>query len=91
MGDYTEASPYLATQLPEDYPQVERAITYLTSQKPSIRAYLPVHHILRTFNEAADMALRIESNAELLGIGPAFADGTARRLEDDHSRSASPR
>jgi hypothetical protein len=37
------------------------------------------------------MALRIESNAELLGMGPAFADEPARRLEDDRSRSASPR
>jgi hypothetical protein len=37
------------------------------------------------------MALCIESNTELLGTGPAFADGLARRLEDDRSRSASPR
>jgi hypothetical protein len=37
------------------------------------------------------MALRIESNAELLGTGPAFADGLVRRLKDDRSRSASPR
>ncbi len=91
MRDYTEASAHLAAQLPEDYSQVERAITYLTSLKPSIRAYLPVHQIPRTFNETADMALHIESNAELLGTGPAFADGPARRLEDDRSRSASPR
>ncbi len=91
MRDYTEASAHLAAQLPEDYPQVEWAITYLTSLKPSIRAYLPVHQIPRTFNEAADMALRIENNAELLGTGPAFTDGPARRLEDNRSRSASPR
>jgi hypothetical protein len=91
VRDYTEASTHLVAQLPEDYPQVELAITYLTGLKPSIRAYLPVHQILCTFNEAADMALCIESNAELLGTGPAFADGPARCLEDDRSRSASPR
>ncbi len=86
MRDYTEASAHLAAQLPEDYPQVEQAITYLTGLKLSIRAYLQVHQILRTFNEAADMALHIESKAKLLGTGPAFADGPARRLEDDRSR-----
>jgi hypothetical protein len=43
VRDYTEASAHLAAQLPEDYPQVERAITYLTGLKPSIRAYLPVY------------------------------------------------
>jgi hypothetical protein len=91
VRDFTEASAHLAAQLPEDYPQVERAITNLTSLKPSIRAYLPVHQFPRNFNEAADMALRIGSNAELLGTGPAFADGLTRRLEDDRSRSASPR
>ncbi len=91
MKDYTEASAHLAAQLPEDYPQVEQAITYLTGLKLSIRAYLPVHQILRTFNEAADMVLHIETNAELLGTGPAFTDGPARRLEDNCSRSPSPR
>ncbi len=91
MRDYTEASAHLAAQLPEDYPQVERAITHLTGLKLSIQAYLPVHQILRTSNEAANMALHMESNAELLGMGPAFADGPARHLEDDCLRSASPR
>jgi hypothetical protein len=37
------------------------------------------------------MALRIESNVKLLSMGPAFADRSARCLEDDRSRSASPR
>jgi hypothetical protein len=37
------------------------------------------------------MALRIESNAELLSTGPAFADGPVRRREDDHLRLAFPR
>ncbi len=91
MRDYTEASAHLAAQLPKDYPQVERAITYLTGLKPSIQAYLLVHQISCTFNGAADMALRIESNAELLDMGPAFADGPARRLEDNRLRSASSR
>ncbi len=91
MRDYTEASAHLAAQLPEDYLQVERAITYLTGLKPSIRTYLSVHQIPRTFNEAADMVLRIKSNAELLGTGSAFTDGLARRPEDDCSRLASPR
>jgi hypothetical protein len=91
VRDYTEANAHLAAQLPEDYPQVEQAINNLTGLKLSIRVYLPVHQITRTFKEAADMAFRIDSNAELLGTGPAFADGTARCLEDDCLRSASPR
>jgi hypothetical protein len=37
------------------------------------------------------MALRIESNAQLLSTGPAITDGPARCLEDNRSRSASPR
>jgi hypothetical protein len=78
-------------QLPEDYPQAERAITYFTGLNPSIRAYLPVHQIPRTLNKAANIGLRIESNAEILVSRPAFADGPARCLEDDCSRSASPR
>jgi hypothetical protein len=90
VRDYTEASAHLAVQLPEDYPQVERAITYLTGLKLSVRAYLPINQILCTFNEAADMVLRIKSNIELLSMGPAFAEGQARRSEDDRSRSASP-
>jgi hypothetical protein len=36
VKDYTEASAHLTAQLPEDYPQVERAITYFTGLKPSI-------------------------------------------------------
>jgi hypothetical protein len=91
VRDYTEADAHLATQLPEDYPQVERAITYLTSLKPSIQAYLPVHQIPCAFNEAADMALRIESYAELLSTGLAFTNRLARHPEDDRSRLASPR
>jgi hypothetical protein len=67
------------------------AITYLTGLKRSIHTYLPVHLIPRTFSRAADLALCIESNAELLGTGPAFADGPAKRLEDDRSGSASSR
>jgi hypothetical protein len=37
------------------------------------------------------MALRIENNAELLGIRPALADGLTRRPEANRSRLASPR
>ncbi len=37
------------------------------------------------------MALRIESNAELVSMGPAFADGPARCLDGYRLRSASPR
>jgi hypothetical protein len=91
VRDYTEASVHLAAQLPEDYLQVEQAITYPTGLKPSIQAYLLVNQNPRTFNEVADIALRIESNVELLGTGPAFADGPARRLKDNRLRSASPR
>jgi hypothetical protein len=89
VRDYTEASLHLAVQLPEDYQQVEMDITYLTSQMSSICAYLLVHQIPCTFTKAADMALRIKSNAELLGTGPAYADRLVRRLGDDRSRLAS--
>ncbi len=66
MRDHTVASAHLTVELLEDHLQVERAITYLTSLNLSIRAYQPVHQFPCTFNEAVDMALYIESNAELL-------------------------
>ncbi len=61
----------MAAQLPNDFSQAERAITYLGGFKQSILKYLPVREILRTFRKATEMACLIESNVELLSVDPA--------------------
>ncbi len=71
--------------------QAERARTYITDLKPAIKHYLPLYQIPRTFKDALEMALRIENNAELLGVETTLAKTMSRRLQDDCTRSSSPR
>jgi hypothetical protein len=81
----------LASQLPEDYSQVERARTYIANLKPAIKHHLPLNQIPCMFKDTSEMALRIENNAELLGAETALAEAMSRRLQGDRSRSTSPR
>jgi hypothetical protein len=81
----------LASQLPEDYSQAERARTYIANLKPAIKHHLPLYQILCTFKDALEMALRIENNAELLGAETALAKAMSRRSQGDCSRSTSRR
>jgi hypothetical protein len=62
----------LASQLPDDYSQAERARTYIANLKPAIKHHLPLYQILRTFKDASEMALCIENNAELIGAESAL-------------------
>ncbi len=91
VRDYTEHSAHLAAQLPNDFSQAERAITYLGGLKWAVRKYLPVHDILRTFSKAAEMARLIESNVELLSVDPASGYEPVWRPQGDRARSVSPR
>jgi hypothetical protein len=81
----------LASQLPENYLQAERARIYIANLKPAIKHHLPLYQIPRMFKDASEMALRIENNAELLGTETALAEAMSSRSQGDRSRSISPR
>jgi hypothetical protein len=91
VKDYTEHSNHLASQLPEDYSQTERARIYIANMKPAIKHHLPLYQIPHTFKDASEMALHIENNVELLGAETAFAEAMSSRSQGDRSRSISPR
>ncbi len=43
VKDYTKHSNHLASQLPDDYSQAERARTYIVNLKPTIKYHLPLY------------------------------------------------
>ncbi len=68
----------MASQLPVDYSQAERARTYIANLKPAVKHHLLLYQIPRTFKDASEMALRIENNANLLGAETTLAEAMSR-------------
>ncbi len=64
----------MASQLLEDDSQAENAPTCIANLKPAIKHNLPLYQIPRMFNDASEMALYIENNAELLGMKTALTE-----------------
>jgi hypothetical protein len=87
---YMEHSNHLASQLPEDYSQAERAWTYIVNLKPTIKRHLPLYHFPRPLKDATEMTLHIKNNAELLGGRTALANAMAKGSLGDRARSSSP-
>ncbi len=91
VKDCNEHSNHLASQLPEDNSQAERAQAYVANLKLAIKHYLPPYHIPHTLEDASEMAPHIGSNAKHFGTETAFIKAMSRRSQDNHSRSTFPR
>jgi hypothetical protein len=59
--------------------QAERVRTYIANLRLTIKYYLPLYQILRTFKDVSEKALCIEYNANLLGAETALVKAMSRQ------------
>ncbi len=70
-------------------------MTYIQNLKPSLRAFIAHHKIPATYQEATDLARRIETNISLLQVGSPYqpvgqVHSNRQRLLSPMKREASP-